>query len=149
MIGQKPYLIRAMYEWILDNGWTPYVQVDARWPGVVVPRQFVGEDGSIVLNIGPAAVRSLELDNDAISFFARFQGKERQVYFPPEAVIAIFSKETGYGMPFPEEPYPEEGDAQGKEASPSSSTSAAGRDEEENENKVIAFDFRRRNKDKK
>jgi len=106
MISQKPYLIRALYDWIVDNDWTPYIQVDADWPGVEVPRQFV-EDGTIVLNIGPLATRNLVLDNAEIRFQARFQGEERIVRFPPSAVLAIFARETGQGMPFPPEPYPE------------------------------------------
>jgi len=106
MIAQKPYLIRALYEWILDNGWTPYIQVDADWPGVEVPRQFV-QDGTIVLNIGPLATRNLVLDNEEIRFQARFQGEERVVRFPPGAVLAIFARESGQGMPFPPEPYPD------------------------------------------
>ena len=106
MISQKPYLIRALYDWIVDNDWTPYIQVDAEWPGVEVPRQFV-EDGTIVLNISPLATRNLILNNDEIRFQARFQGEERIVRFPPNAVLAIFARETGQGMPFPPEPYPE------------------------------------------
>jgi len=107
MISNRPYLIRALYEWIVDNGWTPYVQVDAEWPGTQVPQQFV-QDGMIVLNISPLATRDLMLQNDEISFRARFQGDERIVRFPPEAVLAIFAKENGQGMPFPPEPYPDE-----------------------------------------
>ncbi len=107
MISNRPYLIRALYEWIVDNGWTPYVQVDADWPGAEVPQQFV-QDGVIVLNISPLATRDLTLGNDEIAFRARFQGEERLVRFPPEAVLAIFAKENGQGMPFPPEPYPED-----------------------------------------
>ncbi len=107
MISNRPYLIRALYEWIVDNGWTPYVQVDAEWPGAEVPQQFV-QDGVIVLNIGPLATRDLTLGNDEIAFRARFQGEERLVHFPPQAVLAIFAKENGQGMPFPPEPYPED-----------------------------------------
>ncbi len=106
MISQKPYFIRALYDWIVDNGWTPHVQVDAEWPGVEVPREYV-QDGVIVLNISPAATHRLELGNERIRFMARFQGRERQVSFPPEAVLAIFARETGQGMPFPPEPRPE------------------------------------------
>jgi len=106
MISQRPYFIRAMYEWILDNEWTPYIQVDADWPGVEVPRQFV-EDGVIVLNIGPTATHQLKLGNDLISFRARFQGQDQRVVFPPGAVLSIFARETGMGMPFPAEQYPE------------------------------------------
>lgn len=113
MISQKPYLIRALYDWIVDNDWTPYIQVDAEWPGVEVPRQFV-EDGTIVLNISPLATRNLVLNNDEIRFQARFQGEERIVRFPPGAVLAIFARETGQGMPFPPEPYPEQDEVDSK-----------------------------------
>lgn len=106
MISQRPYFIRAIYEWIVDNEWTPYIQVDADWPGVEVPRQFV-EDGVIVLNISPTATHQLKLGNDLISFRARFQGQDQRVAFPPEAVLSIFARETGMGMPFPAEPHPE------------------------------------------
>ncbi len=106
MLSQKPYLIRAFYDWIVDNDWTPYIQVDAQWPGVVVPEEHVS-DGTIVLNIGPMATRNLQLGNDEIRFQARFQGAERVVRFPPGAVLAIFARETGQGMPFPPEPYPD------------------------------------------
>jgi stringent starvation protein B len=116
MIPQKPYFIRAMYDWIVDNEWTPYIQVDVNWPGAEVPQQFV-EDGTIVLNISPMATRNLNLGNDEISFRARFQGEDRQVRFPPEAVLAIFARETGQGMPFPPEPYPEK-DPEPKAAAP-------------------------------
>ncbi len=121
MISQRPYFIRALYDWIVDNAWTPYVQVDADWPGVQVPRQFV-EDGMIVLNIGPDATHHLSLENERISFRARFQGQEHRVSFPPEAVLSIFARENGMGMPFPPEPYPEAAEtADEKETTPQAS----------------------------
>lgn len=106
MISNKPYIIRAMYDWIVDNDWTPHFQVDANYPGVKVPTEYV-QDGVIVLNTAPTAVMGLSMDNQWFSFKARFNGIETSLGFPPEAVLAIFARENGQGMPFPPEPYPE------------------------------------------
>ena len=105
MSSQRPYLLRALYEWIADNGMTPHVLVDARMPGVRVPVHAV-KDGRIVLNIAERAVAKLELGNDAIRFTARFAGVSQAVMVPLEAVIAIYSRETGQGMAMPDEPRP-------------------------------------------
>ncbi len=102
MTPSRPYLLRAMNEWILDNGLTPYLLVDADAPGVEVPRQFV-ENGKIVLNINPQAVQGLQLGNDEVSFSARFQGTPWQVSIPTRAVLAIYAQENGRGMMFNEE----------------------------------------------
>ncbi len=107
MISNKPYILRAMYEWIVDNGWTPHLQVDANYPGVNVPQEFV-QEGVIVLNMAPSAVVNLSMDNSWFTFKARFNGVETTLGFAPEAVLAIFARENGQGMPFPPEPYPEE-----------------------------------------
>ena len=107
MISNRPYLIRAMYQWMVDNEWTPHVQVDANYPYTKVPEAFV-QDGVIILNINPEAVMGIDLQNDWISFRARFQGIEQEVGFSPNAVLAIFARENGEGMPFPAEPYPED-----------------------------------------
>ena len=103
MSSQRPYLLRALYEWIADNGMTPHVLVDARLPGVRVPAHAV-KDGRIVLNIAERAVAKLELGNDAIRFTARFAGVSQAVMVPLEAVIAVYSRETGQGMALPEDP---------------------------------------------
>ena len=94
----KPYLIRAIWEWCCDNGFTPYisVQVDAR---TRVPREFI-RDGQIVLNIGPDASNKLEIGNDFIEFQARFGGVARQLSVPVDQVMAIYSRENGAGMAF-------------------------------------------------
>jgi stringent starvation protein B len=94
----KPYLIRAIWEWCCDNGFTPYisVQVDTR---TKVPREFI-RDGQIVLNIGPEASNKLEIGNDFIEFQARFGGVARQLSVPVEQVLAIYSRENGAGMAF-------------------------------------------------
>lgn len=107
MISNKPYMIRAMYEWMVDNGWTPHLQVDANYPGVNVPKEHV-QDGVIVLNMAPSAIVGLSMDNSWFTFKARFSGIETTLGFPPEAILAIFARENGQGMPFPPEPYPEE-----------------------------------------
>ena len=103
MTSNRPYLIRALYEWLVDNDLTPHLLVDAGADDVLVPTQFV-EDGKIVLNIGPAAVRNLELANEGIRFEARFGGSPMQVAFPTKAVLGIYAWENGRGMLFPEEP---------------------------------------------
>jgi stringent starvation protein B len=102
MTSNRPYLIRALYDWLVDNGQTPYLLVNADYSGTVVPRQFV-EEGRIVLNIDPAAVSGLELGNEWISFSARFSGVSEDILVPPEAVQGIYAKENGQGMLFPEE----------------------------------------------
>lgn len=101
MTSNRPYLIRALYEWLVDNDLTPYLLVDAKYEGTVVPSAYV-EDGRIVLNVSPTAVRDLELANDMISFNARFGGKAVDIFVPPRAVLGVYSRENGKGMLFPE-----------------------------------------------
>ena len=103
MTSSRPYLIRALYQWIVDNGVTPYVLVDALVQGVDVPQQHI-QDNKIVLNIAPMAVEGLTLGDDAISFSARFSGKSVNLFVPIEAVLAIYARENGQGMMFNEEP---------------------------------------------
>nr|WP_281648610.1 ClpXP protease specificity-enhancing factor [Parendozoicomonas sp. Alg238-R29] len=107
MTSSRPYIIRALYDWIVDNECTPYLLVDALWPGVFVPPGFA-EDDQIVLNVSPVAVRELSLENDAVSFSARFNGKSCDVYVPVASVMAIYARENGQGMVFEMEPRPEE-----------------------------------------
>ncbi len=102
MSSNRPYLIRSLYEWIVDNDMTPHLLVDAEAERVEVPRQFV-QDGRIVLNISPDAVRGLELGNDYIVFGARFGGISMNVSVPPGTVLGIYAKENGRGMLFPED----------------------------------------------
>lgn len=99
MKTRRPYLIRALYEWIIDNGLTPYIVADASCEGVEVPQQFV-VDGEIVLNINPTAVRNLQLGQEYIMFDARFSGKARSIVVPVHAVYAIYAQENGEGMVF-------------------------------------------------
>ncbi len=103
MRSSRPYLARALYEWLVDNELTPYLVVDATLPDVEVPRQFV-QNGQIVLNAAPTAVRELIIENDAISFNARFGGYPMQVMIPIQSLIAIYARESGAGMVFGQEP---------------------------------------------
>lgn len=99
MTSLKPYLIRSIYQWILDNHLTPYLLVDAENNNAVLPTQFV-DDGKIVLNIRPEAVEALSLGNELIEFNARFSGKPMHIIAPVVAVMAIYAKENGKGMVF-------------------------------------------------
>lgn len=99
MTPSRPYLMRALFEWVLDNESTPYVLVDANIMGVQVPQEYV-QDGQIVLNISPTAVQGLLINNEAMSFNARFAGVTQNIYVPIVAVLAIYAKETGEGMVF-------------------------------------------------
>lgn len=99
MSSNRPYLLRAMYEWIIDNHCTPHLLVDARDPRVKVPREHV-RDGQIVLNINPSAVGQFHWDNDHIEFSARFAGVARSMWIPMTAVLAIYARENGEGMAF-------------------------------------------------
>ena len=100
--SNRPYLFRALYEWILDNDATPYLLVDATKNDVQVPRQHV-KDGQIVLNASPGAIQGWFVDNTAISFSARFSGKSQTIYIPMNSLLAIYAQENGLGMAFPEE----------------------------------------------
>jgi stringent starvation protein B len=102
MTPNRPYLIRAVNEWLLDNHCTPHLLVNAEAPGVDVPRQYI-QDGKIVLNIGPNAVEGLRVTNDEVTFLARFSGVSQLVSLPINAVLAIYAKENGRGMMFGEE----------------------------------------------
>jgi len=99
MRSRRPYLLRAMYEWMLDSQQTPHILVDARQDGVAVPEQSV-HDGRIVLNIGRRAAQGLVLGNEALEFDGRFGGVARHVSVPVTAVLAIYARETGQGMMF-------------------------------------------------
>jgi len=119
MTSSRPYLIRAIYQWIVDNGLTPYILVDASDEAMVIPRQYV-EDGKIVLNIAPMAVRNLTLGNEEISFSARFGGQPMEVVIPVRHVLATYARENGQGMMFQDEegkqPPPSSGGDDGKDS---------------------------------
>lgn len=113
----KPYLLRAIWEWCCDNGFTPYiaVQVDLR---TRVPREFIN-DGQIVLNIGPDATSQFQIGNELIEFQARFGGVSRKISVPVEQVSAIYSRENGAGMAFDvESTGADESDGSAEEESP-------------------------------
>jgi len=102
----RPYLARAIYEWICDNNLTPHLLVDATQPNTMVPEQFI-QDGQIVLNIAPHAVHQFNMSNDTITFSARFGGVPRDIYVPLNAVIGIYARENGQGLFFDPNEYEE------------------------------------------
>lgn len=109
-LSRRPYLLRAMHEWIIDSGHTPHVIVDALRKGVEVPAAYV-KDGKIVLNLSTTATQRLQLTNESIEFDARFAGIVHRVRVPMQAVLGVYARETGEGMVFSEsetEPTPPE-----------------------------------------
>ena len=106
MTPSRPYIMRALYEWIADNDCTPYLLVDATVDTVDVPQQFV-KDGQIVLNISPSAVIELLISNDSVSFNGRFGGVATDIFVPMSAVVGIYARENGQGMVFEPEEAPE------------------------------------------
>jgi len=103
----RPYLVRAIYEWINDNALTPYLLINAEEKGVFVPQQYI-KDGQIVLNIAPHAVHQLLMDNDAVGFSARFGGVPQQVYVPMRAIMGLYARENGQGLFFDANEYANE-----------------------------------------
>ena len=99
MTSSRPYLLRAIYDWIVDNGLTPYLLVNANMENVLIPTEFVS-NGKIILNVAPAAVKDLEIGNDEVHFSARFSGNPMYVRVPMAAAMAIYAKENGRGMVF-------------------------------------------------
>src|SRR5688572_13172488 len=112
----KPYLLRAIYEWCVDNGFTPYISV-AVDAGTRVPMEYV-RDGEIVLNIGPLATSRLQMGNDFVECTARFSGAARELVIPVGAVAAIYARENGQGMSFETEPSRVAQDGDAKPAAP-------------------------------
>jgi stringent starvation protein B len=103
MNSSRPYLVRALYEWIVDNDCTPHMLVNAEYPSVQIPQGFAS-DGQIVLNVSPSAVRNLHMDNEAVSFDGRFGGVSHTLYVPTSAILGIYARENGQGMVFDLEP---------------------------------------------
>lgn len=116
MNSSRPYLVRALYEWIVDNDCTPHILVNAEYPAVQVPQGFAS-DGQIVLNISPNAVRGLQMENDAVSFEGRFGGVAHSLYVPTGAILGIYARENGQGMVFELEP-PMADDDEGDDVEP-------------------------------
>tara|TARA_Y100000994_G_scaffold221980_1_gene201960 strand:- start:414 stop:830 length:417 start_codon:yes stop_codon:yes gene_type:complete len=113
MTSSRPYIIRALYDWILENQCTPYVLVDAFGKGVEVPQEHV-KDGQIVLNISPTAVQSILIANEGMEFDGRFGGIPKKVLVPIRSILGIYAKENGQGMMFesddpPDPPDPPKG----------------------------------------
>ena len=107
MNSSRPYIIRAIYEWIVDNDCTPHLLVDVDVEGVDVPQAYV-TDGQIVLNISPSAVVGLEMGNDLILFNGRFGGVATDIVVPIKAILGIYARENGQGMVFDASEDPEE-----------------------------------------
>ena len=99
MTSSRPYLVRAMYQWIVDNGMTPHLLVNAEFNDCKVPNGHVN-DGKIVLNIAPMAVQGLTLGDAEVSFSARFGGKSESILVPVPAILAVYARENGQGMMF-------------------------------------------------
>ncbi len=99
---KRPYLLRAMHQWITDSGCTPHVIVDAERAGEDVPHAYV-QDGKLVLNLSYSATQRLKIDNDSVEFDARFAGVIHHVRFPVSAVMGVYARETGEGMMFPDQ----------------------------------------------
>ena len=102
MTSNRPYLLRALYEWIVDNGLTPHILVNAELAGVQIPAHAV-RNGKLVLNISPTAVQQLDMSSDSLSCSARFSGQAMQVLVPMAAILAIYAQENGQGMMFAED----------------------------------------------
>lgn len=131
---RRPYLLRAFYDWLLDNQLTPHLVVDVSLPGVMVLMEFA-RDGQIVLNIAQRAVGGLELADDSVRFNARFGGIPRQVYVPMAAVLAIYARENGAGTMFEPEPAYELDnltDAQGEALTPGVVMSVVDNEQQDN-----------------
>ena len=119
MKSSRPDLVRALYEWILDNACTPYLLVDATVAGVEVPQQYV-KNGQIVLNVAPGAVAGINMSNDDIRFRGRFSGVAIDVFVPIGAVLGIYARENGQGMVFePEQAPPPSSDDEPRSGKPS------------------------------
>jgi len=122
MTSSKPYLVRALYEWILDNDTTPYILVDTGSDQVLIP-PGIANDGKVVLNLAPQAIENLEMTNEHVSFSARFNGVAEIIYCPINSLMAIYARENGEGMMFPaEETEAESGEPSGDDDKPKGPT---------------------------
>jgi stringent starvation protein B len=122
MTSNRPYLLRAMYDWLVDNDCTPHIVVDAGYPGVLVPRQHVS-DGQITLNVAPRAITEFAMDLESIAFSTRFGGVPTHIEVPVMAVLGIYARENGQGMVFTVEDYspdPDDGPSSGPPGKPKS-----------------------------
>lgn len=110
MLSNKPYLIRAFYEWIVDSGCTPYIVINANYPRVNVPQEHI-ENGEITLNVAPGAVRDIKIGNDVLEFRASFAGIVHIISAPIKSILAVYANENQQGMFFDYEEMEEEGDS--------------------------------------
>lgn len=117
MTSVRPYLIRAFFQWILDNTLTPYILVNAEMPNAHVPKEHV-KNGQIIFNITPGLVDKLDISTDCLQFSARFSGVKRDIYIPISAVLAIYAKENGRGMVFDQEEEADGGDGNNEPPTP-------------------------------
>lgn len=117
MTPSRPYLLRAIYDWIVDNGLTPYIIIDVLYPHVEVPEGYA-EEGKIVLNISPDAISDLIVNNEVVQFNASFSSKVYCIFAPIGAVNAIYAQENGRGMSFKEEDMEDEGGYDGSKPPP-------------------------------
>lgn len=111
MLSSRPYLVRAIHEWIVDSGLTPHLLVDADQPGLDVPPSSI-QEGRVVLNVSPSAVRDLLIDTEMVTFVARFGGVSQAVTVPMNAIEAVYARENGRGMMFPVDEEEDEGGAE-------------------------------------
>ena len=112
MTSSRPYLVRAMYQWIVDNGMTPHLLVNAEHENCMVPAGHIN-DGKIVLNIAPMAVQGLTLGDDEVIFSARFSGKAESILVPVPAILAVYARENGQGMMFSDDDSPDQSSGKG------------------------------------
>ena len=133
---RRPYLLRAMHEWMSDNQQTPHMVVDATFEGVEVPRQYV-QEGKIILNVSHAAANGLVLGNDKVEFNARFGGTSQHVRIPMQAVLGIYARETGQGMIFSEADWPTNTPPQSPQPGPADGAAAASKPSKRAQLKVI------------
>ena len=117
MTSSRPYLVRAMYQWIVDNGMTPHLLVNAESQDCMVPTGHIS-DGKIVLNIAPMAVQGLTLGDDEVSFSARFSGKAESILVPVTAILAVYARENGQGMMFSDDDQPAHSSDSGSDDGP-------------------------------
>ncbi len=117
MTSSRPYLVRAMYQWIVDNGMTPHLLVNAEFEGCIVPAGHIN-DGKIVLNIAPMAVQGLTLGDEEVAFSARFSGQSESIKVPVAAILAVYARENGQGMMFSDDDQPDSSSGKGSDDGP-------------------------------
>lgn len=105
MTSSRPYLVRALYQWITDNGLTPHLVVDINAQGLEAPIEYA-ENGKLILNVAPQAIRNFAIEDEGVGFNARFRGTPTQVWLPIHAILAIYARENGQGMVFADEAEP-------------------------------------------